>query len=134
MVEMDDPKADDYIVRDIGPAQGTTPWRWAQKRPTVRIFVLSNKGLKFLMDLTLWEDGFKQTGPVTVSFFIGDKLLDKVTYDTPGFKHFEKPVNPDWLRTASDNQLGAEIDKIYTAPLDGAKFGFIITRMGLAHQ
>ena len=134
MVEMSDPDVDDHIVRDIGPAQDKAPWRWTEKRPTLKVLVLDTKGLKFLTDFAIWEDSMKQTGPVTISFFIGDKLLDKMTYDTPGPKHFEKPVNSDWLQTVNDTVLGAEIDKTYTAPLDGAKFGFIITRMGLVRR
>ena len=134
MVEMSDPAVEERIVRDIGPAQGKAPWRWAGKRPTLKVLVVDTKGLKFVTDFALWDEAMKQTGPVTISFFIGDQLLDKITYDTPGSKHFEKLVDPDWLQTINDTEFGAEIDKVYTAPLDGAKFGFIVSRMGLVRQ
>ena len=134
MVEMSDPDVGDHIVRDIGPAQDQAPWRWARKRPTLKVLVVDTQGLKFLTDFSIWEESLKKTGPVTISFFIGDKLLDSITYDTPGDKHFEKSVDPDWLQTAKETEIGAEVDKIYTAPLDGAKFGFIITRMGLVRR
>ena len=132
MVDMTDVDVDDHIVSDIGPSQGSTPWRWAHQRPTLKILVLQNKGVKFLTDFTLWDEGMKALGPVTLSFYIGDKLLAKIAYSTPGFKHFEKPVNPDGLTPEGDVLIAAEIDKVYTSPSDGAKLGFIITRMGLA--
>ena len=130
MVDMTDVDVDDHVVSDVGPSQGSTPWRWARKRPTFKILVLQKKNLKFTTDFNLWDESMKHTGRVTISFFIGDKLLDKIAYDTPGDKHFELPVNPDWLTTEADTLICAEIDKVYTSPSDGAKLGFIITRMG----
>lgn len=130
LVDMGDPDVAEHIVSDINPSQDNTPWRWTQKRPTLKILLLETEGLKFVADFTIWEGTIKQTGPVTISFFIGDRLLDKIPYETPGFKHFEKPVNPDWIQTVTDTVIAAEIDKLYTSPSDGAKLGFIITRMG----
>ncbi len=129
---MSDPDFAEHIVSGINPPQDTNSWRWTQKRPTLKVLLLETEGLKFLADFTIWEGTMKQTGPVTISFFIGDKILDKVTYNTPGFKHFEKPVNPDWLQTTTDTVIAAEIDKVYTSPTDGTKLGFILTRMGFA--
>ncbi|MDP8981900.1 MAG: hypothetical protein M3O35_15055 [Acidobacteriota bacterium] len=128
MVDMDAPDASAHIVKDI--LDGHDSWRWTGKHPTVRELLLTTQDVKFSTDFTLWDQAMKQTGPVTISFFIGDRLLDSVRYDTPGYKHFEKPVPPDWLQTVTDTLISAEIDKIYVAPQDGAKFGFILSRMG----
>ena len=130
MVDMTDVDVDEHIVSDIGPSQGSTPWRWTRKRPTLKIRVLQTKNVKFVADFAVWDGTIAATGPVTISFFIGDKLLDKIVYASPGTKHFEKLVKPEWLTTEADTTIAAEIDKVYTSPSDGAKLGFIITRMG----
>jgi hypothetical protein len=131
MIDMGDPDARKHFVKDI--VDGPDTWHWTGKHPTLRELLLTTDGLKFSADFSLWDEAMKQTGPVTVSFFVGDRLLDRVRYDTPGAKHFEKPVTADWLQTATDTLISAEIDKLYVAPQDGAKFGFIITRIGFTH-
>ena len=128
MIDMDAPDAPGHFVKDI--IDGPDSWRWTGKHPTLRELLLTTQGVKFSMDFTLWGEAMKQTGPVTISFFVGDRMLDRVQYDTPGYKHFEKPVPPDWLQTVTDTLISAEIDKLYVAPQDGAKFGFILSRMG----
>jgi len=56
------------------------------------------------------------------------------SYTTPGVKHFEKPVPPDWLSVDADSTLSMFVDKVYIAPKDGVKFGVILVRMGLKEQ
>jgi hypothetical protein len=130
-INMGDTDASKHFVKDI--IDGPDTWHWTGKHPTLRELLLTTDGLKFSADFSLWEEAMKQTGPVTIAFFVGDRLLDRVRYDTPGPKHFEKPVSPDWLQTATDTLISAEIDKLYVAPQDGAKFGFILTQMGFTH-
>jgi hypothetical protein len=84
------------------------------------------------MDLAVSKITFDSTGPVTISFYVNDKLLDKVRYAEPGNKHFEKDVPPDWLATDRMNTMAAEIDKMYVSPEDGTKLGFILSRAGFA--
>lgn len=129
MVNMNDATAPDRFVRDIGALEASS-WRWTQQRPTVTIPILSTKGVKYLIDFTVWDGLVKEAGPVTISFFVGDKLLDSVKYSTPGRKHFEKHVNPAWLEGLTQIEISAEIDKVHISS-DGAKLGFILTRMGL---
>ena len=131
MVDLGAPDAPAHFVKDI--INGPDSWRWTGKHPTLKLLLITTQDLRFSTDFTLWDEGMKQTGPVTISFFVGDKLLDRVRYTTPGYKHFEKPVPPEWLQTATDTVISGEIDKLYVAPLDGAKFGFILTRMGFTH-
>src|SRR5450759_4658990 len=105
MVNMNDLDAPAHFVKDISEKLEGATWRWTQKRPTLKILLVKTRGLKFFTDFTIWEGTMKQTGPVTISFFVDDKLLDKVRYDTPGYKHFEKPVDPVWLQTATETLL-----------------------------
>jgi hypothetical protein len=130
MVSMENPDADLVIVKDIYPGTGIS-WRWTNQEPTVRVLVLSTENVRFSVDFGLWEDAFKITGPVEVSFLVNGKLLDKVRYTTPGGKHFEKPVPADWLDANTEVNVALSVDNLYVAPRDGAKFGVMLTRLGL---
>jgi hypothetical protein len=130
MVEMNAPDANLHIAKDIYPL-ATPSWRWSAQNPTVQMLVLATENLKFVADFAIWEDSFKITGPVEISYLVNDKLLDKVRYTTPGVKHFEKPVPPEWLSVESDTALALFVDKLYVAPADGQKYGVILVRMGM---
>ena len=134
MVNMNDVNAQLHFVKDISSKLEGETWRWTGKRPTVKVLLVKTRGLKLVSDFTVWEGTLPQTGPVTISFYTDDKLLDKMRVDTPGYKHFEKEVNPDWLQTANETMIAAEIDKLYVAPEDGTKLGFILTRLGFERQ
>jgi len=128
MVEMGDPDAVSHIVKDVEPGDGL--WRWTGQQPTVKILAFTTENVKLRCDFTLWDVAFRQTGPVELSFLVNDRVLDKIRYATPGYQHFEKLVPPDWLTTDVESTISVAIDKLYTAPQDGKKFGFILTRIG----
>jgi hypothetical protein len=130
MVSMENSDADPVIVKDIYPGSGI-PWRWTKQEPTVKVLVLSDENIKFSTDFAIWDDSFKTTGPVEISFLVNGKLLDKVRYATPGTKHFEKPVPADWLAVNAEATVALSIDKLYIAPQNGAAFGVILARLGL---
>jgi hypothetical protein len=129
MVEMNDPDAAQHIVKDIYQPFGS-PWRWTAKQPTVKVLVYATDNVKLSADFAIWDDGFKQTGPLELSYFVNGRLLDKVKYATPGYKHFEKAVPADWLVADAESAISVDVDKLYVAPQDGAKFGVILTRIG----
>lgn len=131
MASMAGPDADSYIVKDIYGPFGNAPWRWSKREPTVKVLVVSNENLNFSTDFAIWDDGFKSTGPLEISFFVNGKLLDKVRYTTPGGKHFEKPVPSGWLALNTEATVALSVDKLYTSPRDKAQFGVILARIGL---
>ncbi|MBV9768740.1 MAG: hypothetical protein JOZ32_04145 [Bryobacterales bacterium] len=129
MVNMDDSDADSRIVKDIYGATSAS-WRWTSQNPTVKLLLFSTENLKFIADYAIWDDGFKFTGPLEISFLVNGNLLDKIRYTTPGVKHFDKPVPADWLSVDFPTTVSMFIDKLYVAPRDGAKFGVILVRLG----
>lgn len=129
MVEMSDPDAGVRIVKDIYP-QSDPSWRWTAQNPTVQLLLFSTDNLKFNADFAIWDDGFKATGPVDITYWVNGRMLDKVHYTTPGVKHFEKPVSPDWLSTDSDTTIAMYCDKVYVSPKDHSTYGVILVRMG----
>jgi hypothetical protein len=130
MVSMEGTEADPLIIKDIDGSSPGVPWRWTRQEPTVKVLVLSTENIKFSTDFAIWDDGFKITGPVEISFLVNGRLLDKVRYTTPGNKHFEKPVPAEWLE-GDMATVAMSVDKLYIAPRDGAKFGVILARLGL---
>lgn len=134
MVEMSDPDASAHFVHDIVPTSEKVQWYWTGQRPTLKILSVETEGLKLVVDFAIWDEGFRQTGPLELSYFVNDRLLDKVHYDSPGSKHFEKPVPSDWLKTDVESTVAISVDKLYVAPADGAKFGIILTRAGFERR
>ena len=130
IVQMSDGDATVHFVRDISDKlEGS--WRWTQQRPAVRVRVRTNEHVKYTIDFTLPEVTFRDTGPVTLSFFVNDHLLDRVPYQSSGPLHFEKPVPAEWVAPDQDAILAAEIDKMWVSKEDGTRLGFILTRIGL---
>lgn len=129
MVEMNDPDAAQHIVKDIYEPFGS-PWRWTAKQPTVKVLVDASENIKLSSDFAIWDDGFKKTGPLELSFFVNGHILDKVKYTMPGYKHFEKAVPAGWLSADTESTISIDVDKLYISPQDGVKFGIILTRIG----
>jgi len=130
VLNMDDPGVSTRFVRDISPNL-TANWRWGFQRPAVRIKVRETDHLKYTIDFSLPEITFNETGPVTIAFMVNDHVLERVRYTSAGLEHFEKAVPADWVVAGQDAIVGAEIDKMWVSKVDGASFGFIITRIGL---
>jgi hypothetical protein len=119
-----------HVVQDISPGE-PSPWRWTGQKPTVKVMVRVNQGLRYVIDFVVPEATFKATGPVTITFLVNDHALDSVRYTASGEQHFEKAVPPEWVEPTKDTLVAASIDKVWTAPADGAKLGFILKRIGL---
>ncbi len=129
-VNMGDSNAEAYLVRDINRDAEGSGYRWTQKRPELRFALARTHNVKFVMDFAIPDVTMAQTGPVTIAYYINERLLDTVRYDRPGTQHFEKLVPASWLRTDAPTIVAAEIDKLYVAPRDGAKLGFVISSAG----
>jgi hypothetical protein len=133
IVNMDDGDAGIHFVRDIKDLSGN--WRWTGKRPAVRIQVRTTEKLHYLIDFTLPDVTFKVTGPVAVSFYVNDHLLDTVHYAASGPQHFDEAL-PDshWVEPNAEAIVSAEIDKVWVSPADNNQLGFILQRIGLKEE
>jgi hypothetical protein len=131
-VNMSDAGADAYIMRDVSEAVEGGAWRWTGQRPELRFYLDSVDKLTFKAEFAVAEATIKDTGPVTISVLINGNLLDKVHCEKSGEQYFAKPVPPKFLRANAMNVVALEIDKVWVAPGDGAKMGFILSRAGFA--
>ncbi len=129
IVDMADGDANQHFVKDI--LGDTGAWRWAVKHPEVRLTIRSNQMLRYLIDFSIVQDTFKDTGPLEFSFYVNGHLLDTQHYDSSGAKHFEKAVPEDWVVPGKETILGAEVDKVWYSPADHQPLGFILQRIGL---
>ena len=130
MVDMACGDAESHFVKDIRPG-GPAPWHWAYKKPTVKVAMPVNENVRYVIDFSLPQATFKDTGPVTVTFFVNDRALGHVRYTRSGDYHFEMAVPSEWIRVDADTLLAAEVDKTWIAPEDHKELGLILSRIGL---
>jgi len=134
-LDMSDSDAETHFVQDISPSLEASTWRWTGKRPTIRMFPGTTQRLSYFIDFTIPGATFTQTGPVTLSYFVNDHLVDQVRYTAPGRQRFEKPVPADWINANDYTLLAAEIDKPWIpAKSDAKPLGFILVSLGLEQK
>lgn len=130
-VSLGEEGASRYFVSDILPPSGG--WSWTNKRPTVKIQTNGTANVSYVIDFTIADVTFQATGPVRVTFFVGDHNLGTQLYDTAGAKHWEKVIPPEWLQPKTDTVLAAEVDKTWRSA-NGAPLGIILTSIGLVES
>jgi len=130
-VSMTDPAVNAYIVKDVSDTTEGN-WRWTYRRPELRFFLTKADHLRFTMDFSFPQRTLRETGPVTLSFFINGKLLDKQKFAESGGQHYEKDVPPEMLHAGAVNNVAIEPDKVWVSKTDGAVLGFILTRAGFS--
>ena len=72
---------------------------------------------------------FRLTGPVTLTFSINGRSLDRVRYEKPGEQQYTHQVPPEFLKPQAINIVGVEPDKV-AAPNPGEKLSFLLIRAG----
>lgn len=130
VVTMSEQDADAHIVRDVSPAAEGAAWRWTFQRPELRFWLEETARQRLVVDFAIAADTFKATGPVTVTFFVNAKPLGQQRCPKAGQYRFGKAVPAAWLRTDDFTLVAAQADKLWTSPTDGARLGFILSRIG----
>ncbi len=130
IVDMSDEDAQTHFVQDL-TSNATPTWRWTGEHPAVRVRMRSAGNLRYTVDFAIAEVMLLKTGPLTVSFLVDGRVLDRVRYDHDGVQHFEKAVPDGWVTAGQDVTVGADIDKPWIPPEGGPKRGIILMRIGL---
>ena len=112
----------------LGLNDGT--WRWCLKRAVFQFELPDTRHKKLMVDLTVPELTFRQTGPVKITVRVGSHVLDTLEFDKHGQRSFEKEVPAEWLVPEAPLMVSLEVDKLWRSPDDGAERGFILTRLG----
>jgi hypothetical protein len=130
MVVMSDPRAEAYIVSGFRPVSEGS-WRWAHDRPVLRFYLPDSGPLEFVLDLTLPEQTFALTGPVTIGIAVNGSALDRMRCAHAGSYSYHHPIREELLRRNAINVVAVTPDK--TAPREGGeKLGFVLSRAGFA--
>jgi hypothetical protein len=113
-VVMDDPLADEYIVRDISPDRGHH--RWAFLHPELKFRVEDARHLKLIAEFAIPEITFKVTGPVTVSCAVNGHSLGSIRYDRAGDFRLEKAVPDGVVKPGEDAHVTFEAQPRWVSP------------------
>jgi len=127
-VVMDDPAADDYIVRDISP--GRDHHRWAFLHPELRFRIKEPGYSKFVADFAIPEVTFRATGPVTVTAALDGVSLGGIRCDHAGDYRLEKPVPGGVLTPGKELHVTFEANPRWVSPEDGAQLSFYLGGAG----
>jgi hypothetical protein len=125
---MTDPRASEYIVQDVSDTTEGPGYRWAYERPVLRFYRPSAKEVKFSMDFAIPERLLRATGPITLTFKLNGKLLDRVRYAQAGQLQFTHDVPTGALKDGI-NTVAIEPDRVWTTG-DGTKLSFVLARAG----
>ena len=128
-LSMADPNADAYLVKGVA-TEGPGTWRWVYDHPVLRFFVPDVPRLKFAMDFAIPERTLRETGPVTLTFTINGKLLDRLRCEKAGEQHYAHDVPPGMLRAGAINLVAIDPDPVWVSKADGGRLGFILSRAG----
>ncbi len=113
-----------YIVSGIGRS-GDSRWRWAASRAEARFWLTEARSYEFALRLFIARQTFEQTGPVTISCFIGGKLLGRFRCDAAREFTFRKEVPPAWFDTEAPVSVVFE-----TAPVWKNEWAFLLVEAG----
>lgn len=130
LLDMSDTSSERAFAGDIAKGVQSSVWRWTGQKPTIRLTLVSTSNLRYYIEFAVADATFKDTGPVTITYWVNDQVLDRVRYDTPGKKSFDRVIPPHFLRAMAENTLAAELDKPWQSP-DGQKLGLILFKFGL---
>ncbi len=129
-VTMNAPSAEAHFVRGVSRHLEAGSWRWVEPRAELVFRLSTTRHLRFVMEFAIPQVTFAQRGPVAITVFVNDHLLEKSRYERGGEFRLEKAVPSEWLRTELHNYVTLEIDKAWVAPEDGARLGFILKSAG----
>jgi hypothetical protein len=130
-IDMENPEAAGYIVRDISSERGI--FRWAYKAPEIRLRVEDARNLKFAFEFAIPEVTFKDTGPVTVSAALGGRVVGSIQCPRAGDYRFEKPVPDGWIQAQTPIHVTFNAQPRWVAPLDGNELSFLLKNVGFFH-
>ena len=127
-VTMDDPVADDYLVRDISPEHGFR--RWAFIHPELRFRLQDARHLTFTAEFAIPEVTYKVTGPVRVSYMVNGRTLGTIRCDHAGDFRIEKAVPDGLVESGKFVSVTFEADPRWVSPEDGAQLSFLLRSAG----
>ncbi len=128
-ISVDSSLAERHILSGVLPGPPGSQWLWTNPKATLRFQVMEPERRKFYADFVIADSTFKSTGPVTMSFYVKDKLVGVMRCDNHGRRHFEAPVPQGLIAPGEIVETVLEADKAWTAE-DNAKLAFLLIGAG----
>jgi hypothetical protein len=128
-VRMSDKRPEAYFVKHILKSEGTD-WRWTLEEPELRFALRSTANRRFRMQWRLHPLTFKETGPVTLEFYVNGHLLHREQYKEPGMYFSEKPVPAEWLRAGESTLVRIKVLNPWQTSEPGVLYGFVLHEAG----
>lgn len=132
LITMGDPNANAYFVKDISAGKDTGGWRWTYDHPELRFIIRKADGVHAVADFSIADATFQKTGPVTIQFFVNDKVIAKEKYTKAGSYHFDQAVPAGLLTVDKPATFALEPKPVWVSPTDKAHLGVILVRAGFA--
>lgn len=130
-VAIADPRAPDYLLEGFLPPGPGQSWVWTSDKATVRVRISDTKNLRMRVHFALPDQSHGPLLPITIRYFVNDRLLDTVVYRQTGHLEYRHPVPAEWLVPDQDIRLRMEISPVYIAAADKQKLGLILAEIGL---
>jgi len=130
-VKMDDPQANEFLVKDISPESDYR--RWAFVHPELRFRVKDAHNLTFAAELTVPEVTYKVTGPVTVTYVVNGKALGTLRVDHAGDFRIEKQVPEGVVESGKYISVTFDAHPRWISPEDHAELSFLLRSAGFIH-
>ena len=126
---MADPRAEAFLVSGVGALEGRQ-WRWTTDDAHLRFHVLQAKGMDALLEFSITDITFAQTGPLRLEVLVNRQPLGKQVFPSPGEKMLRLPVPASMLKQDADNDLELQVENPWIAPADHAKLGVLLRAAG----
>ncbi len=130
VIKMNDPDVKAYMVKDVSDTVDPGGWRWTFDRPELRFLLKTTEGVHAVADFSIADATMKDTGAITVSFFVNGQLLGTEKYTKSGSYHFDKPVPANLLTAGKLATLALQSKPIWVSPTDKQHLGLILIRAG----
>ena len=121
-VRLSDEDVNQYIVRDVAGGADGSAWRWSNNRPEFKFPLEKNRQYTATMEFTISDKTFADTGPVTIEYSVGSRLLKSEIYRKPGNYVFREPVPSEWI-DSEFTTFSAQITPVWVSRSDGARLG-----------
>ena len=105
-------------------------WRWTRSQPELRFLVQSARNRRFKLELGVNDVTFRDTGPLRLVIFVNEHELDRIVYDSPGEKSYEKAVPANMLRENAENRVLIRVLNPWDTNDPKVKLGFIFHEAG----
>ena len=128
-VRSSQPDAEAYFVRDIMAVEAGA-WRWTHAAPELRFLLKSTENRRLRLEIGVNDVTFRDTGPMRLVISINGREFDKVVYDSPGDKSYDKPVPPHMLILNGENRVLIRVLNPWPTQDPNVKLGFLLHEAG----